>query len=227
MSSARYLTGAGANDTLWSNSQGMGAVNLGAGLRHTAPALVRPAPRRDVHRQRPELHGNRHDRGAKPSVPSHAGLDRRTRVNHRSGLQQRPGSHGHGGRPDVQGERLLGCFVDHGWRRGYAEQRGRASISPLARSGISPSRSAPPTSTRTAFPILAATWIRISPSSSKTVTKSRGPRSSLQGMRVEKVDVDVEEVAAWCTAAGRPFDSKARAEYASETLRKRDLPGAS
>ena len=48
-----------------------------------------------------------------------------------------------------------------------------------------------------------------------------------QGMRVEKVDVDVEEVAAWCTAAGRPFDSKARAEYASETLRKRDLPGAS
>ncbi len=48
-----------------------------------------------------------------------------------------------------------------------------------------------------------------------------------QGMRVEKVEVDVEEVVAWCKAAGRPFDSKARAEYASETLRKRDLPGAS
>ena len=41
-----------------------------------------------------------------------------------------------------------------------------------------------------------------------------------QGMRVE-------EVVAWCKASGRPFDSKARAEYTSETLRKRDLPGAS
>ena len=48
-----------------------------------------------------------------------------------------------------------------------------------------------------------------------------------QGMRVVKVEVDVEEVVAWCKAGGRPFDSKARAEYASETLRKRDLPGTS
>ena len=28
MNSARYMTGVGANDTLWSNSQGMGEVNL-------------------------------------------------------------------------------------------------------------------------------------------------------------------------------------------------------
>ena|GEM_PF-5992909 len=28
MNSARYMTGAGANDTLWSNSQGMGEVSL-------------------------------------------------------------------------------------------------------------------------------------------------------------------------------------------------------
>ncbi len=48
-----------------------------------------------------------------------------------------------------------------------------------------------------------------------------------QGMRVVKVEVDIEEVVAWCKAGGRPFDSKARAEYASETLRKRDLPGTS
>ncbi len=46
-----------------------------------------------------------------------------------------------------------------------------------------------------------------------------------QGMSVEKIEVDVEEVSAWCKAAGRPFDSKARAEYASEMLRKRDLAG--
>ncbi len=46
-----------------------------------------------------------------------------------------------------------------------------------------------------------------------------------QGMSVEKIDVDVEEVIAWCKAAGRPFDSKARAEYASELLRKKDLAG--
>ena len=39
MSSARYLTGAGANDTLWSNSQGMGAVNLGAAF-DTPPRLL-------------------------------------------------------------------------------------------------------------------------------------------------------------------------------------------
>ena len=47
-----------------------------------------------------------------------------------------------------------------------------------------------------------------------------------QGMSVEKIEVDVEEVAAWCTSAGRPFDSKARAEYASERLQKRDLSSA-
>ena len=28
MNSARYMTGVGANDTLWSNSQGMGEVSL-------------------------------------------------------------------------------------------------------------------------------------------------------------------------------------------------------
>lgn len=43
-----------------------------------------------------------------------------------------------------------------------------------------------------------------------------------KGMHVEKVEVDVNEIVAWCEEAGRPFDSKARAEYVSEVLRKRD-----
>jgi PKD repeat protein len=40
MNSARYLNGAGANDSLWSNNQGMGAVNLGFAL-DGAPRILR------------------------------------------------------------------------------------------------------------------------------------------------------------------------------------------
>ncbi len=40
MNSARYLTGSGANDTLWSNSQGMGGMNLGMAFDGT-PGLWR------------------------------------------------------------------------------------------------------------------------------------------------------------------------------------------
>src|SRR5205823_9926947 len=36
MNSARYLTGGSANDTLWSNTQGMGEINLGAAFDGTA-----------------------------------------------------------------------------------------------------------------------------------------------------------------------------------------------
>jgi PKD repeat protein len=36
MNSARYLNGSGANDSLWSNNQGMGEVNLGTALDGTA-----------------------------------------------------------------------------------------------------------------------------------------------------------------------------------------------
>jgi hypothetical protein len=42
MNTARYLTGAGANDTLWSTTQGMGAVNLQSAFGVFAtPALIR------------------------------------------------------------------------------------------------------------------------------------------------------------------------------------------
>ncbi|HXV65560.1 MAG TPA: S8 family serine peptidase, partial [Vicinamibacteria bacterium] len=40
MSSARYLTGEGANDSLWSNGQGMGAVDLGVAF-DTTPRILR------------------------------------------------------------------------------------------------------------------------------------------------------------------------------------------
>jgi hypothetical protein len=39
MNSARYLTGVSANDNLWSNSQGMGEVNLGTAFDGTARSL--------------------------------------------------------------------------------------------------------------------------------------------------------------------------------------------
>ncbi len=39
----------------------------------------------------------------------------------------------------------------------------------------------------------------------------------------EKVDVDVEQLLAWCNENGRPVDAKARAEYVAELLRRRDL----
>ncbi len=42
-----------------------------------------------------------------------------------------------------------------------------------------------------------------------------------EGLSVERVLVDVEEIAAWCARAGRHFDGKARSEYVAELLRKR------
>ncbi len=43
MNSARYMTGAGANDTLWSNNQGMGEMDLGEAFNRQAvtPTLLR------------------------------------------------------------------------------------------------------------------------------------------------------------------------------------------
>ena len=41
------------------------------------------------------------------------------------------------------------------------------------------------------------------------------------GILVERVPVDVEVIAAWCTRQSRPFDSAARAEYVADAMRKR------
>ena len=42
-----------------------------------------------------------------------------------------------------------------------------------------------------------------------------------QGVSVERVVVDVEEIAAWCARAGRRFDGKARSEYVADLMRNR------
>jgi len=42
-----------------------------------------------------------------------------------------------------------------------------------------------------------------------------------QGLSVERVLVDVEEIAAWCTREGRRYDGKARSEYVAELMRNR------
>ncbi len=43
---------------------------------------------------------------------------------------------------------------------------------------------------------------------------------SQEGMTFEKVEVDVEELLAWCQARGVEVDAQARAEYAAELLRR-------
>ena len=40
-----------------------------------------------------------------------------------------------------------------------------------------------------------------------------------QGVFAQKVDVDVNELQAWCSAQNRPLDSSARAAYAAAHLR--------
>jgi len=42
------------------------------------------------------------------------------------------------------------------------------------------------------------------------------------GIYAEKIEVDVEELLAWCRAQGREVDGAARAAYAAEMLRRRD-----
>jgi hypothetical protein len=41
-----------------------------------------------------------------------------------------------------------------------------------------------------------------------------------QGVLAQKVDVDVNELLAWCSAQNRPLDSSARAAYAAAHLRE-------
>ena len=43
-----------------------------------------------------------------------------------------------------------------------------------------------------------------------------------EGVSVRKVDVDVNELHAWCAAHNRPLDASARAEYAAARLRDAD-----
>ena len=41
------------------------------------------------------------------------------------------------------------------------------------------------------------------------------------GVTMEKVDIDVEEVLAWCNVLGLPMNSRSRARYVSDRLRQK------
>jgi hypothetical protein len=43
-------------------------------------------------------------------------------------------------------------------------------------------------------------------------------------VRVEKIDVDVEEVLAWCNVKGLPMNASSRAQFVSERVRKKYEP---
>ena len=45
-----------------------------------------------------------------------------------------------------------------------------------------------------------------------------------EGMRAERIDVDVDELASWCRETGRALDGAARAQYATERLRQEHEP---
>jgi hypothetical protein len=50
----------------------------------------------------------------------------------------------------------------------------------------------------------------------------RFDRLRAQGYPVEKILIDVSELAAWCRAEGRPISGAARAEYAAMIIMLRD-----
>ena len=50
---------------------------------------------------------------------------------------------------------------------------------------------------------------------------SRFAELTAQGYRLERVDVDVERLLAWCLVQGRPVDGPARSAYAAHMLEER------
>jgi hypothetical protein len=42
-----------------------------------------------------------------------------------------------------------------------------------------------------------------------------------EGVRAERVEIDVEELLAWCRANNRPLNGKARAEFTTRQLRQK------
>ena len=54
-----------------------------------------------------------------------------------------------------------------------------------------------------------------------TFATKRLDKLHCQGIRAEKVDLDVQELSAWCARHGCPLDADARAAYVSEKLKQR------
>jgi hypothetical protein len=56
-------------------------------------------------------------------------------------------------------------------------------------------------------------------------TAERMIREGIPGdVAVERFDVDVEEVLAWCNVKGLPMNAKSRAQFVSERLRQKHKP---
>jgi len=47
----------------------------------------------------------------------------------------------------------------------------------------------------------------------------------LSGLDIEKYEVDVEALLAWCKSKNIPVDGKARSSYVSEKVREKDIGG--
>ena len=56
-------------------------------------------------------------------------------------------------------------------------------------------------------------WITVARSTLRELAKA--------GAVAEKIDVDVEEIVAWCNKHGRPIDGAARSHFAAERLRQK------
>jgi hypothetical protein len=57
----------------------------------------------------------------------------------------------------------------------------------------------------------------------KAIVERRVRQLEDGGVCIGRVEIDVEELVAWCTSEGRPVDGAARAAYASLKLREQDL----
>ena len=90
MNSARYMTGVGANDTLPSNNQGMGEINLNSffDIFATANIMHDEVPADLFTATGQTAHHHRHGEQCRQAVAHHAGLDGRAWPNVRQCIRQ-------------------------------------------------------------------------------------------------------------------------------------------
>ena len=105
MTSTRYMTGVGANDTLWSNTQGMGLVDLGRAFDGVSRASGRPDPGSSGRPARPTSSPGRSCPSASPFRVA-TRLDRPARPDHRQRVREQPRPPGHRQRHDLPRERV-------------------------------------------------------------------------------------------------------------------------
>ena len=171
MNSARYMTGTGANDTLWSNSQGMGEMNLGDAFNRGAvtPTIFRDELAADTFTatgQTRTFAGTISD-SSKPFRITLAWTDAPSAATGSAANINLDLSVTIGGNT-YKGNVFSGSNLDDRRYRRIAPTTPRASSSPRASAAPSPSPSPPPTSSPTASPTPAAPSTRTSPSSPTT-----------------------------------------------------------